>query len=311
MQFKRYLIIGVSIIVAAIIINTFFLRIAKIDTVFTSKNRIIINKLAFGPRLPITLLTIPFTRGKVYSDLIILKAKRIHFGSIQRLDVVAYNNPKKIDYPIDKRELELGRIVALPGEELFIRKGEIKLNGAYIEDIDDAQFAYRVTCDSVKFPEELLEKYQITHLTFIANPFVYDIIMPANNEDALLEESKILNVRKLNTLPGKMDYTIYPGNNYYLWNKDNIGPVVIPQKGMTIEFNFKNYYLYRDIIEIHENNQIFIQGEKILCNGHEFKNYTFKNDYYYVLNDNRAIGKDSRYFGFIPESHIIGMVRNY
>jgi signal peptidase I len=283
----------------------------KIDSKFSMQKRVIINQFKYGPRLPITLLTIPFTNGKLYSEIIQLKPKRLNRKKIERYDVVAYNQPQKFDLPIDKRPLKIGRAIALPGEEILIYRTKVKVNDKYVSVPDPLRFKYRVTCDSINFPKHLVSKYGISNLEYISHPWVYDIDMLNSNEDDLLNEKEILNVRQINKRPRIINYDVYPSNNYYNWNEDNLGPVIVPKKGMAIEFSFKNYYLYRDIIDVHENNRIDIIGEKILCNGKKLKNYTFKQDYYYFLNDNRIEGKDSRYWGFIPINHIVGKALNY
>lgn len=311
MRYKRLLNIFLSIILIIIVLNTFFFTIVKVDSNFTKKKYLLVNKFYYGPRIPVTPLSLPLSWGKVYSEIIQLKPRRIELKDIRRNHVIAFNYPEKVDLPIDKRPVKIGRVIALPGEEIYIRNTKVKINNKNLDEDISLIYKYRVTCDSIDFPEKLKEKYQIRSVEFVSHPWVYDVIMSNTNAALLINESEILNVRRINKIPGNMNYAIYPHNNFFPWNEDNFGPLLVPAKGTTIEFNFKNYYLYRDIIEIHEQNRIYIEREKILCNGREIKNYTFNQDYFFVLNDNRVDGKDSRYWGFIPKNHIVGKAINY
>lgn len=311
MRVRKWLTIALSILLSVWIIHLFFFRWLKVDNDLTSKGRILIDQFYYGPRMPITPLTLPFTNGKLYTDFIQLKPFRFERKEIEREDVVAYNYPRKFDLPVDKRPLKVSRVIGLPGEKIFIRNTEVKIDGATLKPQFEAFFRYRVTCDSIEFPLKFERKYDIKSVEFIVDPWVYDVVMSTNSAKMLLKEPEILHVRKLFDFPGVMDYNVYPNNRAYKWNKDNYGPAVIPKKGMTIAFNFKNFYLYRDIMEVHENNTITMQSENLFCNGKKMRNYTFKQDYYFVLNDNRDVKSDSRDFGFLPKSHIVGKVKNY
>jgi len=311
MRIKRLLILTMALLFIVIVFNNFFFRIVKLNSDFTHRKYVVVNQFRYGPRLPITLLTLPFSGGQIYTELIKFEPFRIHLKSIERNDVIAFNYPGKVDLPIDKRPVKIGRVIALPGEDIYIRNTKVKINNKNLNEDIPLIYTYRVTCDSVDFPENLKEKYQIRSVEFVSHPWVYDIIMSNSKSELLYREPQILHVRQIYKIPGKMNYTVYPYNNFFPWNEDNLGPLLVPAKGMTIEFNFRNYYLYRDIIEIHEQNEVYIEGEKIMCNGRNIENYTFKQDYYYVLNDNRASGKDSRYWGFIPKNHVVGKVIKY
>jgi len=98
----------------------------------------------------------------------------------------------------------------------------------------------------------------------------------------------------------------FPQKEGYNWNKYNFGPLVIPQKGVTVLLKIKTLALYKRIIKEYEENELEIKDSIIYINGNETQKYTFKMNYYFVMVDNRHYSKDSRYWGFLPEDHVIG-----
>ncbi|MBT8188103.1 MAG: signal peptidase I, partial [Croceitalea sp.] len=105
---------------------------------------------------------------------------------------------------------------------------------------------------------------------------------------------------------GTAGYNIFPQSPDYTWNNDNFGPIYLPEEGKTIALNTKNLPLYKKIIKDYEGNSVMVKGNQVLINGEVTNTYTFKQDYYWMMGDNRDHSEDSRTWGYVPANHIVG-----
>jgi len=266
---------------------------------------IFINKLGFGARMPITLLSSPFSDN--YVEWLQLPYIRIPgFSGIKHNDVLLFNYPSENDCPIDKKTKYIKRCVGLPGETIEIENNIIIINSKEINNPKELQFTYRVIPNDEKLSSDFVVKYDISEGRIITDG-IYDFELTTKTAEEIANDSKIKSVKILRKLTVENKYLIFPQNRKFRWNIYNIGPIKIPKKGMSIQLDSENIYLYQRIIEKYEGNTLqILDDNSILINGQKATQYNFKQNYYFVLDDNRDTGKDSRYWGFLPEDHIIG-----
>jgi signal peptidase I len=255
---------------------------------------ICINKLLFGARLPITALSVPIlserntskTNKYFLSWLQIPYCRMPGFDHLKRCDILLFNYPMDTVFPVDKRQLYIKRCIGLPGDTILISKSKVTVNQQEIT-IKNAKFPYKIISRSKHDDRD--------HLIFLSSEQVQ-----------LMRKGK--KGIKIVQVSMKTEAELFPENPQIKWDLSDFGPLVIPFKGLTIKLTEQNFILYRSVISLHEKGNFIVSDSGIYKNGSILKEYTFRQNYYFVLDDNRANSKDSRYWGFLPEDHIIGKV---
>lgn len=315
-------------VVAATILRTFLIEAYTIPTSSMEKSLLIgdflfVSKVSYGPRVPMTPIafplvhhTLPFTKKTpAYLKWIQLNYYRMKgLGDVERNDCVVFNYPADDalhpERPIDKKENYIKRCVGIPGDVIEIKNTDLYVNGEpqTITEKMRNQFRYFVKTDGTLFSERTLNKYNIYEGQILSRNGDYELMLNDESLAAIKRFTYVKKVEKIVIDKGikvNSPELIFPEDNFN-WNLDNFGPIKIPQAGTQVEIDTKNIELYRRIIETYENNKLEIIDGEIYINDNLASTYTFKMDYYWMMGDNRHNSLDSRYWGFVPEDHVVG-----
>ncbi|HTF03816.1 MAG TPA: signal peptidase I [Bacteroidia bacterium] len=309
-RYTRLLFIGFIcwLIVRSFIFQTMYIPSNSMSGTLHEGDYIYVNKLVYGTRTPMTLLSNPFSSDS-WLDWIQFPYYRLPgYGAVQVNDIIVFNLPTDTALPVDCRQLYIKRCVALPGDSFSIVHGTVFVNGHAIRDPELITQLYTVALKREENPDSLFGKLGIPGKFPSLDRIHYAVRMTAAQADSLEKTGKTNSVVLSILDADRYDYKMFPQNTTknYRWNLDNFGPLVVPAKGKTIALSKDNIHVYKTVIVEYEENKLENRHDSVFINGKFAPSYTFQMDYYFVMGDNRYDSFDSRYWGFVPENHLIG-----
>jgi signal peptidase I len=306
-------------VVAATLIRWFLIEAFTIPTPSMEKSLLVgdflfVSKFHYGARTPQTPLQVPLTHQKIwgtelpsYLDWIQLPMFRFPgISEIKNNDVVVFNYPPEDNYPTDLKTNYIKRCIGIAGDVIEVKERQVYINGKVAENPPLMQSSYDVRTNGSVINERVFKKYDITDTYGTSKGYIVQTT-PETIEKFKTEVDVVKGATQITSERGTYSEQVFPMAEGFDWSIDNFGPLEIPKKDKKITIDKKTLAIYgRTITQYDGNKNAEIKEGKLLIDGKEITEYTFKQNYYFMMGDNRHNSQDSRIWGFVPEDHILG-----
>jgi signal peptidase I len=328
--FREWVDSIVFAVVAATLIRWLFMEAFTIPTPSMENSLLVgdflfVSKLHYGTRTPKTPLQVPLTHQTIwgtdipsYLDWIQLPQYRLPgFSDVKSGDVVVFNYPPELQHPTDLKTNYIKRCIGTPGDEIEVRNAQVYLNGKPMVNPPRMESEYFVSTTTAVNEDKVFRENGVSEFTSYTE--TYNDTIPANDESGyivyttadiagkLKEYDFVRDIREVVAPKDISEPSLYPSSSLFKWNRDNYGPITVPKEGVTVAMTPENVAFYGPVIKYYEGNEnVELTDNKVTVDGKAIDGYTFKQDYYFMMGDNRHNSADSRYWGFVPMDHIVG-----
>ena len=308
-----FFLLSITISLKLLVFDIYKIPSSSMENLLYPGDVIVVNKLKYGPKLPASPFEIPWVNLFFYMN----KKARARINEtwwdyrrlegsvkIRQGDVFVFSFDNSADFYIVKR------CVALPGDQIQIKKAEVYVNSILFNSPSTVKNNCSFSIRDQKHLNKIVDSMHLKqYINYGYHQYNQASAFLSKKEFELLYKRKCIDsVKKILDTYGNSQEEILKTTNSK-WTLDEMGPIIVPKKGMQIALNDDNFMLYEKVIKLFEKENVTKKNGDYCINGKSAKNYTFKLNYFFMMGDNRKGTSDSRSWGFLPENHIIGKVQ--